>query len=166
MPDPHRLAEPQEALFRTVLGRFATGVTLLTSMDGGAPVGMAVNSFTSVSLAPPLVSFCAAHTSTTWPLIRAAGRLCVNILGAHQQAALRQFVARRSRERFGGVAWTGSPDGLPVLDGALAWLECSVEDEFRAGDHDIGVARVRRLSGGPEQEPLVFYAGRYGRFCP
>ncbi|MFE2410976.1 flavin reductase family protein [Kitasatospora sp. NPDC059408] len=163
MPESPMLAEPAPALFRSVLGRFATGVAALTALAGDAPVGMAVNSFASVSLTPPLVSFCVAHRSTTWPALRASGRLCVNFLAEHQEPLSRRL-AGAAAERFRGVAWSGSPNGLPVLDGVLGWLECTIEDEHRAGDHDIVVARVDSLWARPDGEPLVFFRGGYGGF--
>jgi 3-hydroxy-9,10-secoandrosta-1,3,5(10)-triene-9,17-dione monooxygenase reductase component len=151
--------------FRSILGRFATGVVAVTAIDPatGAPTGLAANSFTSVSLRPPLVSFCVAHTSTTWPRLRSAERLCVNILSAPQREVCLQFAARGA-DKFAGVGWTESPGGGPVIDGALAWLECSVEAEYPAGDHMIVVARVHHLDRHHDGEPLIFYKGSYGRF--
>ncbi len=152
--------------FRAVLGHFATGVVAITAIDPGTggPAGLVANSFTSVSLEPPLVSFCVAHTSTTWPRLRTAARFCVNILSAAQRDACRQLAARGG-EKFAGLEWTRSRGGGPVLDGALAWLECSIEAEHVAGDHVIVVARVRRLDRHHEGDPLVFYKGSYGGFA-
>lgn len=151
--------------FRTVLGRFATGVVAITAIDPetGRPNGLAVNSFTSVSLEPPLVLFCVTHTSRTWPRLRTAGRLCVNVLAASQLDVCRRLAAPGG-EKFGGLAWEPSPGGGPVLDGALAWLECSVEAEYVAGDHMIVVARVHHLDRRHDGDPLVFYQGGYGSF--
>jgi 3-hydroxy-9,10-secoandrosta-1,3,5(10)-triene-9,17-dione monooxygenase reductase component len=151
--------------FRTILGRFATGVVAITAIDpeSGRPNGLVANSFTSVSLDPPLVSFCVAHTSTTWPRLRGAGRLCVNVLAAPQlDVCLR--LAARGGEKFAGLEWSPSPGGGPVLGGALAWLECSVEAEHVAGDHMIVVARVHHLDRHHDGEPLIFYQGGYGSF--
>jgi len=152
-----------EARFRQVLGHFATGVTVVTGMAGGEPVGLAVNSFTSVSLAPELVSFCVSVRSTSWPRLRPAGVFCVNILADDQEAVSRAFAAHGS-DRFQGVGWHPSPSGAPVLAGALAWLDCTVEAEHPAGDHVIVVGRVRALDVDHEGRPLVFYRGGYGRF--
>lgn len=159
-------AEPSiaPATLRDVLGRFATGVTAVTGIAGGAPAGLAVNSFTSVSLTPPMVLFCVAHTSTTWPRIRDAGVVCVNILGKRQHDAARRLAAS-DEDKFATLAWTASPSGLPVLDGAVAWLECAIVRQHRAGDHDIIVAGIRRLQALADG-PLVFYRGGYGRFVP
>jgi 3-hydroxy-9,10-secoandrosta-1,3,5(10)-triene-9,17-dione monooxygenase reductase component len=151
--------------FRSILGRFATGVVAITAIDPetGRPTGLAANSFTSVSLAPALVSFCVAHTSATWPKLRAAARHCVNILSEPQRDVCLQL-ATRGVDKFAGLEWIESPGGGPVIDGALAWLECSVEAEYAAGDHVIVVSRVHHLDKHQDGDPLIFYRGRYGRF--
>lgn len=156
------LLEPDEAAFREVLGRFATGVTIVTAVAGDEPVGMAVNSFTSVSLDPPLVLFCAARTSTTWPRIRSARRFAVNILGDHQEGVSRLF-ATRGADRFGSVAWHVGVSGAPLLDDVLAFVDCTIEAEHDAGDHVIVVGRVLDLGIGAECGPLLFHGGGYGR---
>jgi 3-hydroxy-9,10-secoandrosta-1,3,5(10)-triene-9,17-dione monooxygenase reductase component len=152
--------------FRTILGHFATGVVAVTAIDPetGRPAGLAANSFTSVSLDPALVSFCVAHTSSTWPRLRRAERFCVNILSADQRE-ISVRLAARGGDKFAGLAWSGSPGGGPVLDGALAWLECSVEAEHVAGDHVIVVARVHHLDRRHDGDPLIFYRGAYGGFA-
>ncbi len=152
-----------EARFRQVLGRFATGVTVVTGMAGNAPVGLAVNSFTSVSLEPPLVAFCVARTSRTWPLLRSTGAFCVNILADDQEALSRAF-AGRPPDRFQGVGWRRGPSGNPILSDVLAWIECTVVAEHDAGDHVIVVGRVLDLDVGHDGRPLVFYRGGYGHF--
>jgi 3-hydroxy-9,10-secoandrosta-1,3,5(10)-triene-9,17-dione monooxygenase reductase component len=160
-----RVAAIDGKRFRSVLGHFATGVVVITAIDPatGRPIGLAANSFTSVSLDPPLVSFCVAHTSTTWPRVRAAERYCVNILSAPQREVCLRFAAKGG-DRFAGLDWTESPGGGPLIDGALAWLECSVEAEYAAGDHVIVVARVHHLDRRHDGDPLIFYRGSYGRF--
>ncbi|HEX2312223.1 MAG TPA: flavin reductase family protein [Thermomonospora sp.] len=164
---PHSLAPVDPAAFRSVLGHFATGVAAVTGLDGGVPVGLVVNSFTSVSLDPPLVSFCVAHTSASWPRLRRGGGHCVCFLAAGQREQVRRL-ASSGGAKFRDVAWFPSPAGLPILDGALAWLECVVEAEHPAGDHVIVVARVHHLDrlgdGDDAADPLVFYRGGYGRF--
>ncbi len=154
-----------EARYRQVLGHFATGVTVVTASAGGEPVGLAVNSFTSVSLEPPLVAFCVARSSTTWPQLRAAGTFCVNVLAEDQEALSRAFAAP-AVDRFLGVGWRPAPSGAPVLAGVLAWIDCTVEAEHEAGDHFIVVGRAHELDLGHEGRPLVFYRGGYGRFEP
>ncbi len=161
------LADPRDPVeFRRVLGHFATGVAAVTGLDDGAPVGLLVNSFTSVSLDPPLVAFCVARTSGSWPLLRRAPRLCVSFLAADQREQARRL-ATPGAAKFRGVVWWPSPSGLPVLDGALAWLECAIEAEHPAGDHVIVVTRVCHLAWSEGAAgPLVFYRGAYGRFGP
>lgn len=151
--------------FRSVLGRFATGVVAITGIDpeSGRPTGLAANSFTSVSLDPPLVAFCVAHTSSTWPRLKLAERLCINILSEQQEAVCRQL-AIKGGDKFADIEWTTSPGGGPVLREALAWIECTVEDAHMAGDHLIVVARVHRLDVHHDGDPLLFYQGTYGRF--
>jgi 3-hydroxy-9,10-secoandrosta-1,3,5(10)-triene-9,17-dione monooxygenase reductase component len=154
------------ARYRQVLGHFATGVTIITAMHEGEPVGVAANSFTSVSLDPPLVAFCAAHSSSTWPAIQASGRFCVNVLGEDQEDLCRLF-ATKGADRFRAVGWRRAPDtGSPVLDGVLAWLDCRIEAEHEAGDHVVAIARVldMGLATAHDGKPLVFYRGGYGRF--
>ncbi|HVF12949.1 MAG TPA: flavin reductase family protein [Acidimicrobiales bacterium] len=152
------------ARFRQVLGHFATGVTVVTGLDTAGPVGLAVNSFTSVSLDPPLVAISVNRTSSTWPRIRTSGRFTVNILSADQEAVSRRFAS--GGDRFEGVGWRRSPSGSPVLDGALAWIDATVEAEHDAGDHLLVVGRVSALDVVGAGGPLVFYRGGYGRFDP
>lgn len=151
---------------RTVAGRFTTGVVAVTALRGsdGAPAGLAVNSFTSVSLTPPLVLFCVARSSSSWPDVRSADRFCVNILGENQRELSARF-ATSGTDKFGGVPWQPSPGGAPVLDGSIGWLECSVEKEIPAGDHDVVLARVHDLDTRQEDAPLLFYGGLYGRYA-
>lgn len=151
---------------RTVAGRFTTGVVAVTALRGsdGAPAGLAVNSFTSVSLDPPLVLFCVARTSTSWPDVRSADRFCVNILGEGQRDLSARFATSGS-DKFGEASWTPSPGGAPVLDGSIGWIECSVEEEIPAGDHDVVIARVHELDTHHEDSPLLFFRGLYGRYA-
>lgn len=138
---------------------------MVTGITDGEPVGLAVNSFTSVSLEPALVAFCVARTSKTWPRLGSAGSFCVNILSEQQEALSRAF-AGRPPDRFRGVGWRPGPSGAPILADVLAWIDCSVDAEHDAGDHIIVVGRVRELDVGHEGRPLVFYRGGYGRFEP
>ena len=134
-------------------------------MSVGRPLGLSVNSFTSVSLEPPLVAFCVARGSKTWPLLRDSGTFCVNVLAEDQEALSRTF-ASPGHDRFLGVGWRPAPSGAPVLAGVLAWIDCTVEAEYEAGDHLIVVGRVGELDLVQEGRPLVFYRGGYGRFEP
>jgi len=165
--DPPGLASAptsiDEARFRQVLGHFATGVTVVTGLSHDRPVGLAVNSFTSVSLKPALVAFCVGTRSVTWPDLREAGRFCVNILADDQEALSRAF-ATRGPDRFDGVGWRPAPSGAPILAGVLGWVDCTVDAEHEAGDHVIVVGRATGLGLEHEGRPLVFYRGGYGRF--
>lgn len=150
--------------FRRVLGHLPTGVTVLTSHGADGPVGMACNSVSSVSLTPPLISFCPARTSRTWPALRASGRCCVNVMADHHEAATRAF-ARKGVDRFSGIAYHQRIGG-PALDDAVAWFDCEIHAEHEAGDHLIVVAGVLALEARRDVAPLVFYRGDYGTFAP
>jgi flavin reductase (DIM6/NTAB) family NADH-FMN oxidoreductase RutF len=164
-PVPTPVATFDQAHYRAVLGHFATGVTIVTAMDGDQPAGLSVNSFTSVSLDPPLVVFCVAKQSSTWPRIRATGRFTVSILAEDQEELSRVF-ATSGADKFRGVAWWAGPSGGPVIAGAVAWIDCTVEDEHDGGDHVIVVGRVQELDVADDGKPLIFYRGGYGRFEP
>lgn len=151
---------PDSSTFRTVLGRFCSGVVIVTSELDGAPLGLTAQSFTSVSLDPPLVLFCPAKTSTTWPGIRAAGKFCINVLSEEQTETCKQF-AVSGGDKFGGVPWHWTASGAPEIDGCLAYIDCTLEQVHDAGDHEIVIGRVNDLRlGGPER-PLLFYQGAY-----
>lgn len=150
--------------FRDVLGLFTTGVVLITATTPDGPVGMAANSFASVSLDPPLVSFGAAHSSTTWPALRAVGRFASSVLGTHHEDLCRVF-ALRGADRFAGVVWAASPQGHPVVPDGLGWFDCVLEAAHPAGDHELIVARAVGWSEPGAGEPLVFHAGRYARLA-
>jgi len=156
--------EPQAAtpeLFRSVLSNFATGVTIITARDGEEIVGMSANSFTSVSLEPPLVAFCAARSSTTYPRIRRAGGFCVNVL-ADDQAELAKLFSRLGVDRFAEISWGPAPSGAAILEGVLAWVDCTITAEHPAGDHVIVVGEVRYLGAAPARSPLLFFQSSYG----
>lgn len=138
---------------------------MVTGVSAGRPLGLAVNSFTSVSLVPALVAFCVARPSMTWPQLRKTGSFCVNILAEDQEALSRAF-ATTGHDRFRGVGWRPAPSGSPILAGVLAWIDCKVDAEHPAGDHIIVVGRVQELGLAQEGRPLVFYRGGYGRFEP
>lgn len=164
-PEAGTSATFDDARFRSVLGHFATGVTVVAALDQDQPVGLSVNSFTSVSLAPPLVAFCAAKGSSTWPRIREAAAFTVNVLAEHQEELSRVF-ATRGRDKFQGLRWWPAPSGAPIIDGVLAWVDCVIEGEHDAGDHVLVIGRVRDLDVTDEGGPLIFYRGGYGRFAP
>ncbi len=150
-------------LYRQVLGHFLTGVTVITAVSGGEPVGMAASSFTSLSMDPPLVLFCAGIASSSWPRIQQAGHYCVNVLGSTQEHVSRQF-ASKADDKFQGVGWRTERSGAPVLTDALAWIDCRIENEFDGGDHVIVVGRVLALGNQDSDGPLAYFRGGYGNF--
>jgi 3-hydroxy-9,10-secoandrosta-1,3,5(10)-triene-9,17-dione monooxygenase reductase component len=155
---------PDAGEFRAVLGQFATGVTIITAVDEGEPVGVAANSFTSVSLDPPLVLFCVARSSSTWPRIEHARKFAVNILGEHQEE-LSGLFATKGADRFGQTDWHLGVGGSPVLHDTLAYLDCEFWNEYDGGDHIIVVGRVLDLGLQREGSPLLFFRGKYGRLA-
>ncbi|EST36557.1 flavin reductase family protein [Streptomyces roseochromogenus] len=163
---PLRTSQVDEAAMREVLSSFCTGVAVITATQpGGRPAGMAVQSFSSVSLDPPLVCFCPAQTSSTWPKIRAAGRFAVNILSADQQQLCRRF-AVTGGDKFAGVDWQPGLNGAPLLDGALATIECDLAGTFPGGDHVIALGRVTApasADGIRDTDPLLYFRRTYGR---
>ncbi|WP_246886646.1 flavin reductase family protein [Streptomyces sp. GESEQ-4] len=151
--------------FRRVLGNFATGVAVVTSpaTDGeSGPAGFACQSFSSLSLDPPLVAFMVGRTSTTWPRIARAGAFCVNVLAAGQGELCRGF-AVSGGDKFAGVAYDAAPvSGSPRLAGALAWIDCTIHAVHTGGDHLIVVGRVDDLGTAETREaPLLFHKGRF-----
>jgi flavin reductase (DIM6/NTAB) family NADH-FMN oxidoreductase RutF len=152
--------------FRRVLGHFPTGVTAVTALHDGVPVGMTIGSFTSVSLDPPLVAFLPGRNSSTWSRIRRSGSFCVNILTADHLEVCGALAAPAD-DRFECVGWSPSANGSPIIDGVLAWIDCEIAAVHEAGDHDIVVGRVLALEADTEapQSPLLFYRGGYGDFA-
>ncbi|MEV4054169.1 3-hydroxy-9,10-secoandrosta-1,3,5(10)-triene-9,17-dione monooxygenase reductase subunit [Amycolatopsis sp. NPDC049688] len=146
--------------FRSVLGHFCTGVTVVTGRDGDTLAGFACQSFAALSLDPPLVLFCPARTSRTWPVLAAAGRFAVNVLAEDQQEVSAVFGAR-GEDKFARVGWTPAPSGAPLLDGALTWIDCALEAVHEAGDHYVVIGRVTALGGPSDARPLLFHRGRY-----
>ncbi|ROO85626.1 flavin reductase (DIM6/NTAB) family NADH-FMN oxidoreductase RutF [Actinocorallia herbida] len=156
----------ESARYRQVLGQYPTGVVVVTALDAaGTAVGMVVGSFTSVSLDPPLVAFLPDKNSSSWRSLRESGdRFCVNVLAAAQEDVCRA-VATRKTDKFHDIGWQPSPQGNPIIDGAVAWIDCVTEQIHDAGDHDIVIGRVLDLDLG-DGEPLLFYRGGYGSFMP
>lgn len=164
-------SQPASADFRATLGNFATGVTIITAPGGSdtdnspTPVGFTCQAFGSLSLDPPLVSFAVSRRSSSRPRILAAGRFCVNILAFDQRALCTRF-ATPGINRFAGVDWWLSPGGSPVLDGSLAWIDCTVEAQYPGGDHTIVLGHVRGLSQLREAAPLVYHRGEFANCLP
>jgi 3-hydroxy-9,10-secoandrosta-1,3,5(10)-triene-9,17-dione monooxygenase reductase component len=151
-------AAVEPGAFRRALALWPTGVAFVTAAPDGEPAGLIVNSFTSVSLEPPLVSFCASRSSLTWSRMRRSGRFGVNVLGRQHEL----FVVRAApagADRFAGVDWAPGRNGVPLLTDALACLECEIVGEHPAGDHWIVVGRVDTLDVSGAEDPLVFFGG-------
>lgn len=159
------MASIDPAHFRTVMGQFPTGVVVVTAMSAdGEALGMTVGSFTSVSLDPPLVAYLPSKTSSSYASLRAAGeRFCVNVLDAEQEEVCR-LIATRKSSKFEGIGWSLSAGGCPVIDGAVAYVDCVVEAVHDGGDHDIVVGRVEDLDLVGGANPLLFFRGGYGAF--
>jgi 3-hydroxy-9,10-secoandrosta-1,3,5(10)-triene-9,17-dione monooxygenase reductase component len=157
-------AEAQAAArrFRDVLGRYCSGVTVVTSMAGGVPVGMTCQSFSSVSLDPPLVMFIPAKTSRAWPAIQRSGHFCVNFLSA-DQIELSNVMASKGADKFAGVDWTLSKTGAPLLEGVIGYVDCTINDVHEAGDHFVVIGRVQEmeLRGPGRAAPLLYFEGAY-----
>jgi len=154
----------EQARFREALGHFATGVTVVTAMEDVGPVGFTCQSFSSLSLDPPLVALAPAKSSTSWPRIAEAGAFCVNVLSGDQEALCRTF-AVSGGDKFNGVGWRPGRTGAPILEGSLVWVECELEAIYDAGDHELVVGLVLDLGVGSGQ-PLLFYRGGFGHFEP
>jgi 3-hydroxy-9,10-secoandrosta-1,3,5(10)-triene-9,17-dione monooxygenase reductase component len=151
---------PSPTELRHHLGHFATGVTVITARDGDGPVGFACQSFSSVSLDPPLVLFCVGRTSRSGGRVRDAGAFCVNVLSEDQRDLCDRFGSSRGA-RFDGLEYENSPDGVPLLPDVLVRVHAEVEDIHPAGDHDIVVGRVTGLESVRQQRPMIFFRGTF-----
>lgn len=154
-------AQDQARLFRDVLGRYASGVTVVTTMWAGQPVGMTCQSFTSVSLDPPLVAFLPSQQSRAFASIQRSGTFCVNFLAAGQDELSNAF-ASRGDDKFAGVEWSPSAGtGSPLLAGIVGHVDCTVHAVHEAGDHYLVMGKVVDLAVGDAEDPLLFYRGAY-----
>jgi 3-hydroxy-9,10-secoandrosta-1,3,5(10)-triene-9,17-dione monooxygenase reductase component len=159
MEGPLPVVDP--GALREVLGHFASGITVVTAVTDEGPIGFTCQSFSSLSLDPPLVVFAAARTSRTWPRLREIGRYCVNVLAEGQEDLSRNF-ARSTPDKFTGVRWRPSPHGSPVLDGVVAWIDGELWAEYDGGDHTLPVTRVLDLGATHDRHPLLYHRGAYG----
>ncbi|WP_419710173.1 flavin reductase family protein [Pseudomonas sp. NFX224] len=157
---PNIAIEPSS--FREALGHYASGITVITSHIDDEPIGFTCQSFYSVSMNPPLVSFSVMSSSASYPKIRRAGRFAVNILSGDQVKISNQF-ARRGTDKWYGVEWRHSPLGNPIITGSLHWLDCEVHAEHVAGDHLIVIGEVKALNllEAAATQPLLYFKGRY-----
>jgi flavin reductase (DIM6/NTAB) family NADH-FMN oxidoreductase RutF len=158
------------ARYREVIGSFATGVAIVTAHGDDGPAGLTTNAVTSLSLDPLLLLVCFDNASRTLPIVRQAGRFAVNVLRAGQEDLARVFASKAiAVEKFEAATHTVA-HGVPVLDDALAWIACDLQDLHPAGDHTIGIGRVTHLSaddaGTAGNDPLLFFRGGFGRLRP
>jgi 3-hydroxy-9,10-secoandrosta-1,3,5(10)-triene-9,17-dione monooxygenase reductase component len=163
-------ADVDPAKFRQLLGRFATGVVVITAGDAhGRLAGMTANSLASVSLEPPLVSICVEHQAEMFHVMSDTDQFAINILSSHQETVSRRFAGGGQEDRFDGVGYQVSPRGLFILEGVLAYIECQKFAQHPLGDHTLFVARV---TGGSASEdpahsrPLLYYRGGYAGLSP
>lgn len=160
------LREEADASLREVMSAYPTGVTVVAGSDpDGSPYGLTVNSFTSVSLDPPLILVCIGHTSTSHARLVAAPAFTVNVLAAEQEEVALRFATEPSEGRFDDIPWQPSVSGAPLIEGVAAWLECSAYEVLGGGDHSILVGKVER-SGVSERPALLFHRGRLGPAGP
>jgi 3-hydroxy-9,10-secoandrosta-1,3,5(10)-triene-9,17-dione monooxygenase reductase component len=154
------IAKIEPAEFRSVLGAYPTGVCVVTGQNHGHKLGITIGSFTAISLDPPLVGFFIDQASRRWPPIAEAGRFCVNILGIHQLREC-QFFTRQQAAEFTRFIESPAGTGMPVIEDAIAWVECEVNEIRRFGDHDLVTGKVMSLSRGRNGTPLVFWSGSF-----
>lgn len=147
---------------RDAFGCFTTGVTVVTTLNGETPVGFTANSFTSVSLDPPLALVSIGLTASCLPALTESGVFVVNVLHVGQEAVARQFT-RKDGDRFEGLETQLWRTGVPVIDGCMASFECETHHSFDAGDHRVFVGRILRVRFEPDHEPLVYLRGGYRR---
>lgn len=158
MNAPH--VEFDNPSFRKAMGQFPTGIVIVTTIVEGKPVGLSAQSFVSLSMDPPLISFSPAHTSRTGEKIRQTACFAVNILSEHQENISRVF-GSKIEDKFAQLEWETSPAGNPIFPGSLHWLDAELTEVFPAGDHSIFVARVTNLGPTIESRPLLFFRGGY-----
>ena len=154
------MREVEPARFRSVMGNFATGVTVVTAAGPAGPVGMTANAVCSLSLDPLLLLVCFDNSARTLGVVRDRERFGVNVLAAGQEELARLFASKTPEdEKFAGVAHSVH-DGIPVIDGALAWVGCRLERLVGGGDHTIGIGAVESAEAG-EGSPLLWFRGSY-----
>ena len=153
-----------DATLRRVFGCFPSGVIAVCASVDGEPLGMAASSFTTVSVAPPLVSICVQNSSTTWPRLRRRERLGISVLAEHHGDACLSL-SRKVGDRFAGVRWTELANGAVIVHEANAWLDCRLHSELPAGDHTIALLEICELSADPDTPPLVFHGSRFRRLA-
>lgn len=158
--ETHLQEAPPSAVLRQAFSLFPTGVVAVCAMHESQPVGMAVNSFFSLSLEPPLVGISVARTSATWPALNGCERIGLSILGSEQGAVCRRL-ASRGVDRFEGTPWQGSDTGAVFVEGAALWLECRVHAVQDGGDHEIVSLEVVDMKVFDDVTPLVFHQSQF-----
>ena len=157
-------AAPGRAGLRSVLGRFATGVTLV-SAGRETPCGMTANAFTSVSLEPPLILVCVDRSAAIYKTVLSAGSFAVSMLSSRQEHVARHFADHsrpRGADEFSAFEWSPGPStGAPILDGAIAWLECALTTSYEGGDHEIFIGSVLASGFGATDDALLFFSGGF-----
>ncbi|HEY0122019.1 MAG TPA: flavin reductase family protein [Rhizobium sp.] len=152
-------------ILRKLYSCFPTGVTALCALSNGKPLGLALSSFTSISLDPPLVSVSLQSTSATWASLGGMTSFGLSVLNEEQEYACRKL-SQKTGDRFDGVMWTASESGAIFIDGAVAWLECNLYHRFQAGDHEVAILCVEAAKADPDQSPLVFHGSRFRKLMP
>ncbi len=159
------MSSPSRDDFRATLGRFASGVTVVTTTVDGRDLGMTLSAFCSLSLEPPMILVCIDRAATLHDVLEEGVVFGVNLLAAGQEALSRRFASREPSDRFAGVGYARGALGAPLLDGTLAWLECRVSARHAGGDHTIVVGAVAetgvREASGRDGGPLLYYRGGY-----
>ncbi len=150
--------------FRSVMRRYPTGVTIITTIVEGKPKGFTANAFSSVSAEPPMVLICVNRRARTHPLIAQAGLFCVNVLRLEQRGLAERFASHDHESPFDGVGYRSGKTGSPVLDGALAYFDCELSEEHSAGTHTIFIGNVLECATGEAGEPLGYFEGDYRDF--
>lgn len=153
-------AETDSREARRILGHYPTGVCAVTAVSDSLPVAMVAGSFSSVSLDPLLVAFLPNRHSMTWPKIRASGTFCVNVLSARQRSVCVTLYSS-APDKFAEIAYRLAASGLPIIEGAVAWLDCELHAVHEAGDHYIALRKVRQAHVESDDDPLVFLRGSY-----
>lgn len=148
-------------MLRAAFARFPSGVTALCALVDGAPEGMAVSSFISVSLDPPLLAVSLRRSSRTWAALRRAGGIGVSVLAAGHGPLTRRLSG--ATDRFTGVDWTATPSGAVRIGGAAAWFDCALREELPAGDHVIALLTIHDVAHPPAEPPLVFHGSTFRR---
>ena len=159
------MTEPRDR-YRQVIGHFATGVSVITGSGPTGPGGMTANAVCSLSLEPLLLLVCFENTARTLPIVRHAARFAVNVLASDQRHLSDVFASKRPEAtKFEAVAHRVH-DGVPLLDGTLAWLACDLRELVPAGDHTILIGAVTDMAHTPARDPLLWYGGRYRTLAP